>query len=101
MSTPGKPLILRLLSAVVIAMLASPVLFVQPTRANPPITELVSVGISGQGDQVSRTPSISGNGQIILFASEAINLVDDDTNGAQDIFLHDWLSGDTARLSVN
>ena len=102
MSTPGRPLILRLLNAAVITILASPVLFVQPTQATPPVTERVSVDSVGyEGDRASRSPSINGDGQIIVFASEATNLVENDSNNAQDIFVHDWLSGTTTRVSVD
>jgi len=102
MSTPSKPRFPRLLSAVVIVMLASPALHVQTPLAHPSDTERVSISSAGsEGDQVSRTPSISANGQIIVFASEATNLVDGDTNDVQDIFLHDWLTGTTERVSLS
>jgi Tol biopolymer transport system component len=102
MSTPSKIHIPRLLSAVVIALLASPALLVQATLANPVETERVSISSTGsEGDLVSRTPSISADGQIIVFASEATNLVDGDNNGVQDIFLHDWLNGTTERISLS
>ncbi len=61
----------------------------------------VSVNSLGeQGDSFARHPSISGNGRWITFHSVSTNLVDDDTNGERDIFLHDsWLS-ETVRVSV-
>ena len=102
MSTPNKSRFLRLLSAVVIVMLASPAVLVQATLAHPSETERVSISSAGsEGDRVSRTPSINDNGQIIVFASEATNLVDGDTNGVQDIFLHDWLTGTTRRVNLS
>jgi len=102
MSTPSRLRFPRLLSAVVIVLLASPALLVQATLAGPAVTERVSISSAGsEGDQVSRTPSINTDGQIIVFASEATNLVDDDTNGVQDIFLHDWLTGTTERVSLS
>jgi outer membrane biosynthesis protein TonB len=102
MSTPRRPFNLRLLYAGLTAILASSVFFVQPTLATPPVTERVSVDSAGnEGDLVSQTPSISGDGQLIVFASEATNLVENDLNDAQDIFLHDWLTGATTRISVS
>ena len=102
MSTPGRPLILRLLNAAVITILASPVLFVQPTLATPPVTERVSLDSAGhEGDRASKNPSLNSDGQFIVFASEATNLVSDDFNDVQDIFLHDWLTNVTTRVSVN
>ncbi len=102
MSTPSKLHIPRLLSAVVIVMLASPALLVQATMAGSVVTERVSISSAGfEGNQVSRTPSISADGRFIVFASEATNLVDGDNNGVEDIFLHDWPSGTTERVSLN
>jgi Tol biopolymer transport system component len=102
MSTPSKLRFPRLLSAVLIVLLASPALLVQATLAHPSETERVSISSTGiEGDHLSQTPSINANGQIIVFASEATNLVDGDTNDVQDIFLHDWLTGTTARVSLS
>lgn len=44
--------------------------------------------------------SISANGQYVVFASAATNLVSDDTNGVEDVFLHDRVSATTSRVSV-
>jgi Tol biopolymer transport system component len=102
MSTPSKLHFPRLLSAVLIVLLASPALLVQATLAHPSETERVSINSSGsEGNQVSRIPSLNTDGQLIVFASEATNLVDDDINGVQDIFLHDWLTGTTERVSLS
>ncbi|MBE9478479.1 MAG: PD40 domain-containing protein, partial [Chloroflexi bacterium] len=102
MSTPSKIRIPRLLNAVLIVFLTSPALLVQATLAHPSETERVSINSAGfEGNQVSRTPSINADGQIIVFASEATNLVDGDTNNFQDIFLHDWLAGITKRVSLS
>ena len=43
----------------------------------------------------------SGNGRYVAFASEADNLVSDDTNGYRDIFVHDRHTGVTSRVSVD
>ena len=102
MSTPSKLHFPRLLSAVLIVLLASPAMFVQATLAHPSETERVSINSAGsEGNQVSRIPSINTDGQIIVFASEATNLVGDDSNDVQDIFIHDWLTGTTERVSLS
>ncbi|HUS85549.1 MAG TPA: hypothetical protein VMX56_10415, partial [Anaerolineales bacterium] len=102
MSTRRVTFLPRLLSAIVIVMLVSPALLVQATLANTELTERVSISSAGlEGDQVSRTPSISADSQIIVFASEATSLVVGDTNDVQDIFLHDWLAGTTERVSLS
>ena len=53
-------------------------------------TALVSVSATGeQGNNRSRRPSISADGRKISFLSWASNLVPDDTNNFQDIFVAD------------
>jgi Tol biopolymer transport system component len=69
-------------------------------------TERVSVATDGgrtggeQGNGVSRDPSISGDGRYVAFASAATALVDGDTNGVWDVFVHDRQTGATERVSV-
>jgi hypothetical protein len=46
-------------------------------------------------------PAISANGQFVVFQSKANNLVPNDTNGTQDIFVRDLRAGTTNRVSVN
>jgi len=46
------------------------------------------------------SPNTSANGQLVVFASDASNLVAGDTNGATDIFYHDMKTGKTALVSV-
>jgi Tol biopolymer transport system component len=63
-------------------------------------TTRVSVATGGtQGDLPSSFPSISGDGRYVVFQSSATNLVDDDTNGHLDIFLHDRQTHETTRIS--
>ncbi|MFH1636253.1 MAG: DUF1287 domain-containing protein [Chloroflexota bacterium] len=65
-------------------------------------TELVSLSSSGeQANGPSTETFISANGRFVAFASEASNLVTGDTNAAADIFVHDRLSRETERVSVN
>lgn len=66
-----------------------------------------SVGAQAQGpdpnapgNSDSFYPTISHDGQRVVFLSNAINLVSDDTNGADDIFLHNVSIGLTTRVSV-
>lgn len=44
---------------------------------------------------------ISADGRFVAFESEATSLVAGDTNGANDVFLHDRTSGETTRISVS
>lgn len=72
--------------------------------------ERVSVSTAGvQGDFQSSGPDISGDGRFVVFDSDAMNLVPNDTNGnganpagnGIDIFLHDRQTGETTRISVD
>lgn len=62
-------------------------------------TTLVSRASSGPGDGHSGRPSISADGHLVAFESDATNLSGDDEDGNRDIFLHDPASGGTALVS--
>jgi len=65
-------------------------------------TTLVSVSSTGeQGDSDSYTPSISSNGRYIAFSSDADNLVSNDINGYEDVFLRDTILNTTTLVSVS
>lgn len=55
-------------------------------------------GLSGMKASVS--PSISADGQLVAFASDADNLVPNDTNGLTDAFVFDRSSGQVTLISV-
>ncbi len=63
-------------------------------------TTLVSQSNGVQGKAVSFSPSISSDGRYVAFASAASNLVADDTNGVNDVFVHDIQRGLTRRVSI-
>ena len=66
------------------------------------LNRLVWLGYRGdQGDGYSEWPSISADGRFVGFASDAGNLVDGDTNGYRDVFVHDRQTGATERVSVD
>jgi Tol biopolymer transport system component/Ca2+-binding RTX toxin-like protein len=66
------------------------------------LTERVSVASDGmQGVSNSFNPSITADGRFVTFASFANNLVQEDTNGQGDIFVHDVVTGLTERVSLN
>jgi hypothetical protein len=65
------------------------------------VTERVSVATGGtQANDRSFLGSISDDGRYIAFQSAATNLVPGDTNGANDVFVHDRLESTTVRVSV-
>ena len=51
-------------------------------------------------DGRSKSPSVSGDGRYIAFASDATNLVPLDTNGNKDVFVYDSLTRSIERVSV-
>jgi Tol biopolymer transport system component len=66
------------------------------------LTTRVSVDSAGaQGDLYSDDPSISADGRVVVFESDATNLVAGDGNGVTDVFAHDRSSGVTTRVSVS
>jgi len=66
------------------------------------ITECVSVSSAGVlGNYHSAYPSLSGDGRLVAFESEASDLVPGDTNNANDIFVHDRSTGTTQRVNVS
>jgi len=65
-------------------------------------TGRVSVGTGGiQGAGPSASPSISGDGRFVAFASDASNIVAGDTNLTMDVFVRDRQTASTARVSVD
>ncbi len=100
MSRTRRP---RLLAA--ITMLVATSLFAIPAHpaaaATGPVTR-VSVASDGSqaGISPSDDPSISADGTRIAFESDANNLVAGDSNGDDDIFVHDTVTGTTTRVSV-
>ena len=61
----------------------------------------VSVASDGtQGNERSSGPALSADGRYIVFVSSATDLVAEDTNREDDVFVHDRLTGETTRVSV-
>jgi hypothetical protein len=74
-------------------------IFVHDRQADT--TERVSVANGGiQANNSSFGPAISADGRHVAFTSQATNLVAGDTNGVQDIFVHDRQADTTQRVSV-
>jgi Tol biopolymer transport system component len=67
--------------------------------------ETTRVSVASGGAQAtgggSRRPALSGDGRFVVFDSGATDLVPGDTNGLMDIFVHDRLTGQTARVNVS
>ncbi len=73
--------------------------FVRDTHTST--TTRVSLATDGtEGNNSSSDPAISADGRYVAFESSASNLVSGDTNGSDDIFVHDTHSGMTTRVSL-
>ncbi|MEK7621210.1 MAG: choice-of-anchor U domain-containing protein [Patescibacteria group bacterium] len=57
--------------------------------------------LGNQSDNYSFDPMISGNGEYIVYNSDATNLVAGDTYGATDVFLYDIQNQTTERISLS
>lgn len=92
-----------LLATVLAFLLAALLLWPsREARASPGETFRVSVDSAGnQANKASRLPAISNNGSYIAFSSNATNLVQVDTNNAEDVFVRDRQSGETSLVSVS
>src|SRR5207247_5673063 len=53
-----------------------------------------------EGNAVSAGAALSADGRFVAFHSAATNLVAGDTNGTNDVFVHDRQTGITERVSV-
>jgi len=76
-------------------------IFVRDIEGNS--TELISVSSDGlvqANASSSGSFSISPDGRYVAFTSDATNLVGDDTNGFEDVFVHDRLGNITERVNV-
>jgi Tol biopolymer transport system component len=72
-------------------------------RAEPASPQLTKITIGVDGSPASRESkgaSVSADGRYVAFVSAADNLVDGDTNHADDVFVTDRISGTTTRVSV-
>jgi len=71
------------------------------TPAQAQATQRVNLSSSGaQASHRSFYCSISADGRFVAFDSLASNLVNGDTNGVSDVFVHDRANGHTQRVSV-
>lgn len=69
---------------------------------NSGVVELVSVRSDGRasGNSTSEVPVVSADGQVVAFASDATDLVNNDRNQARDVFVRDRAKRSTERVSV-
>lgn len=66
------------------------------------VTERISRGLRGEEPNAGSIGwDMSDDGRYVAFFSGASNLVDNDTNGLQDVFVYDRVLGTTERVSVS
>lgn len=64
------------------------------------LTRRASVDSAGlEANDASRYPHVSDDGRHVVFASTATDLIASDTNNKRDVFLHDFGTGTTVRVS--
>lgn len=69
-------------------------------RRDQQTTARLSVGPDGaDGDGLSFAPVVSADGAVVVFSSEASNLVPDDSNRMRDVFVASTVTGAVTRLS--
>ena len=90
---------LNLLLATAVLLLAT-----LPPAGAAPTARTKRISVRSNGNEatggISAEPDISANGRYVVFSSEATNLVSNDTNDADDVFIHDRRTKKTRRLSV-
>lgn len=65
------------------------------------VTSTGKQGVGKRYSNGSNAPTISNDGRYVAFHSDMTNLVQGDTNGVFDIFVHDRATGKTQRVSVS
>ena len=66
------------------------------------LTERVNVDSANiEGDNASVNSHLSADGRFVVFQSAAGNLIATDTNGSDDVFIRDRLTGTTERLNID
>ena len=73
-------------------------IFDEPGQVSTVRISVDSNGAEGNGPSIK--PAISADGRYVAFESWASNLVTGDTNGQEDVFVHDRQTGRTLRVSV-
>lgn len=106
MPHPPSPVIPRFLAAFLVTCALITGLPAYEFEAGAAVAEDATTRISldSQGNQAaghSFHPSVSADGRYVAFSSRANNLVPNDTNGREDIFVHDRSTGTTTLVSVS
>ncbi|MDJ0654044.1 MAG: hypothetical protein QNJ40_07825 [Xanthomonadales bacterium] len=94
LSLQRQGLHIRIFSSLILVILTWPLLGIAQ------IERISVTGGGGQADSDSYNAQLSDDGSVIVFRSNAENLIADDTNGWSDVFVHDLNAGTVERVSV-
>jgi len=75
--------------------------FVHDLTAGTNLLISINAAADGSGDGVSRDAVLSADGHSVAFVSGASNLVNNDTNALDDVFVHDLQTRTTVLASIN
>ena len=91
----------RVFSSILISLLLIISIF-SITQAEGGAIEVVTVKSDGSlpNRDIYKGVALSADGNYVAFHSSATDLVDNDTNGREDMFMHNRLTGETWRVSV-
>lgn len=89
-----------LIAAVACLLAAAPSAFAASSDGHA-TTRVSDRGGRGEPNDGSFTPSVSRDGRWVTFASDASNLVREDTNNRRDVFLRDLQRGTTTRINLS
>ena len=77
-------------------------IFIHDRLTGSNVLASVAADGSGPGNSLSFQPAISANGRYVAFTSSSSNLTAiTDSNGCQDVFVHDLQSGTNILISIN
>src|SRR3712207_2599391 len=84
-----------------VALLVALLVTAAPAHAVERITHTTDGAAPNGTSMVGPKQPMSADGRFVVFSSRATNLVEGDTNDAEDVFVYDREAGTTERVSVS
>jgi len=96
-----KTQIMVILAVFFIALMVCSIISAATKNGSPwgPTTKVSKSYTGGNGDDDSYNSAVSADGRFVVYQSAATNIVSGDTNGVDDIFLYDKVTGKTIRAN--
>lgn len=101
LEVPGRPRASRVVAGLVLSA-ALAIVAATPGNAAKNDTELASIATVAVGGKANRGPSthsVSRDGRYVAFATQAANLVPEDTDDDEDVYVRDTVAGTTTLIS--